>query len=153
LTNDLSLYRNRYRQHGGKQISCFYAAPKGVNPIAKEKPWFNYIDYAEELLNIKATRINTKELNVTAPSLSKETTTANIHKKKVPQNHENSEHNSIEALPFEEVNIPPSKLKVHHWNLPLLVRAVIFCQIMDCCIEIEKRQQNCLCPLLKKQTV
>jgi hypothetical protein len=93
----------------GKQISCFYAAPKGVNPTAKEKPWFNYIDYAEELLNIKATRSNTKELNVMLPSLFKETKTANTHKRKAPQNHENSEHSSIEALPFEEVNIPPSK--------------------------------------------
>jgi hypothetical protein len=91
IDDDLSLYRNRYRQHGGKQISCFYAAPKGVNLIAKEKTWFNYIDYAEELLNIKAT----------APSSSKETTTANTRKRKVPQNHENSEHTSIEALPFE----------------------------------------------------
>ncbi len=60
IDDDLSLYRNRYCQHRGKQISCFYAAPKGVNPIAKEKPWFNYIDYAEELLNTKATRSNTR---------------------------------------------------------------------------------------------
>jgi hypothetical protein len=33
-------------------MSCFCAAPEGVDSIAKEKPWFNYIDYAEELLNI-----------------------------------------------------------------------------------------------------
>jgi hypothetical protein len=46
------------------------------------------------------------------PSLSKETMTANTHKRKAPQNHENSEHSSIEALPFEEVNILSSILKV-----------------------------------------
>jgi hypothetical protein len=61
---------------------------------------------------LTATRSNTKELDVMVPSLSKETTTANTRERKVPQNHENSEHSSIEALPFEEVNITPSKLKV-----------------------------------------
>jgi hypothetical protein len=45
-------------------------------------------------------------------SLFKETTSANTHKRKAPQNHINSEHNSIEKLSFEEVNIPPSKLMV-----------------------------------------
>jgi hypothetical protein len=28
----------------------FYAAPNGVKPTMKEKPWFNDIDYAEDLL-------------------------------------------------------------------------------------------------------
>jgi hypothetical protein len=60
----------------------------------------NNIDYAEELLNIKATRSSMKDLNVMLPSLSKETTTANTRKRKAPQNHENSEHSSIEASPF-----------------------------------------------------
>jgi hypothetical protein len=54
IDNDLSLNRNRYHQQGGKQIiSCFYEALKGVNPIAKEKSWFNYIDHAEELRILK----------------------------------------------------------------------------------------------------
>jgi hypothetical protein len=45
-------------------------------------------------------------------SLFKESTLANTRKRKAPKNHENSEQSSIEKLPFEEVNIPPSKLMV-----------------------------------------
>jgi hypothetical protein len=32
-------------------------------------------------------------------NLSKETTSANMRKRKAPQNHENSEHSSIDKLP------------------------------------------------------
>jgi hypothetical protein len=84
IDDDFSLYKNRYRQHGGKQISCFYAAPKGANPIAKGKPWFNNIDYAEDLLKTKATRNNTMDLHVKLPGTSEEKT-MNTHKRKNPQ--------------------------------------------------------------------
>ncbi len=53
IDNELSLYKNRHCPKGGKQICCFYAAPNGVKNKIKEKPWFNYIDYAEDLIKLK----------------------------------------------------------------------------------------------------
>ena len=63
IDDELSLYRNRHRPKGGKQIYCFYAAPKGVKPTIKEKQWHNYIDYAYDLLNKKITRSETLHLS------------------------------------------------------------------------------------------
>jgi hypothetical protein len=77
------------------------------------------------------------------PSSSKETT-ANTHKRKTPQNHENCEHSSNEALPCEEVNIPPSKLKVLSLEPSATSVHHDICWIMDCFIGIQQRQQNCL---------
>jgi hypothetical protein len=58
IDDELSLYRNRYHPKGGKQIYCFYAAPKGVKPTINEKQRHTYIDYSYDLLNRKITRLN-----------------------------------------------------------------------------------------------
>jgi hypothetical protein len=63
IDDELSLYRNRHCPKGGKQIYCFYVAPKGVKPTIKEKQWHNYIDYAYDLLNKKNTRSETLYLS------------------------------------------------------------------------------------------
>jgi hypothetical protein len=68
IDQDLSMYKNRYKQHGGKQIYCFYSAPSGAKPTVNEKPWFNYIDYAEDLLKTRVTRVNSLQLTVPIPS-------------------------------------------------------------------------------------
>ena len=99
IDDELSLYRNRHRPKGGKQIYCFYAAPNGVKPTIKEKPWFNYIDYAEDLLQIKTTRTKT--------FVFKDTTTVpeeqevHTHKRKTPQNQEICERGFSDATPWE----------------------------------------------------
>ena len=63
IDDELSLYRNRHRPKGEKQIYCFYAAPKGVKPTIREKQWYNYIDYADDLLSKKITRSETLYLS------------------------------------------------------------------------------------------
>jgi hypothetical protein len=52
IDNTLCLYKSRHRP----------ATPKGEKPIHKEKPWHNYIDDANSLLNKVLTRSEKKQL-------------------------------------------------------------------------------------------
>jgi hypothetical protein len=110
IEDELSLCGNRHHPKGGKQIYCFCAAPKGVKPIIKEKPWFNYIDYAEDLLKTKVTRSNAAQLNVTIPISEKD----EVHtcKRKRPQNQEKCELGLNSAKPLGESKVTPSTLRV-----------------------------------------
>jgi hypothetical protein len=63
IDDELSLYKNRHHPKGGKQIYFFHAAPKGVKPTLREKQWYSYINYADDLLNKKITRSETLYLS------------------------------------------------------------------------------------------
>ncbi len=65
----LCLYKNRHRPKRGKQLYCFYATPKGEKPTLKEKPWHNYIDNANSLLNKVLTRSEKRNSSVVPLSI------------------------------------------------------------------------------------
>ena len=104
VDEDLSIYKNRYRPYGGKQIYCFYSAPSGAKPTVKENPWFNYIDYAEDLLNLRVTRTNTLQLTTDIPA---EADLAHTRKRKKPQTQENNESEWNASKPLEENKVSP----------------------------------------------
>jgi hypothetical protein len=93
IDDELSLYRNRHRPKGGKQIYCFYAASKGVKPTIKEKQWHNYIDYAYDLLNKKITRSETLYLSEGTKELAQKKSPDVAQKRLRPQT--NSESNLL----------------------------------------------------------
>ena len=101
---ELSLYRNRHRPKGGKQIYCFYAAPNGVKPTVKEQHWFNYINYAEDLLQIKTTR--TKTLVFKDTKTVQEEQEVHTRKRKRPQNQEICEPGLSKATPLGDTTNP-----------------------------------------------
>jgi len=111
IDNDLCIYKNRYRPNGGKQTYCFYSAPSGAKPTVKEKPWFTYINYAEDLLKTKVTRTNTLQLAINPPPIP---SAGSVHtrKRKKPQNHENNENEWNPKTPLEEFKEFPSSLEV-----------------------------------------
>jgi hypothetical protein len=51
----ISLYINKHRPKGEKQIYCFYAAPRGKKRQGKNatKEWFKEVSLAIDLLNLK----------------------------------------------------------------------------------------------------
>ena len=99
VDEDLSIYKSRYRPFGGKQIYCFYSAPSGAKPTATEKNWFNYINYAEDLLiKTRVTRTNTLQLTTNIPEKADNPT----RKRKKPQTQENNESEWIASKPLEE---------------------------------------------------
>ena len=59
IDDELSLYRNRHRPKGGKQIYCFYAAPKGVTPTIKKSN-------CEDILHVLPIRSNAADRQRTA---------------------------------------------------------------------------------------
>jgi len=104
IDDELSLYRNRHRPKGGKQIYCFYAAPNGVKPTVKEQHWFNYINYAEDLLQIKTTR--TKTLVFKDTKTVQEEQEVHTRKRKRPQNQEICEPGLSEATSLGDTTDP-----------------------------------------------
>ena len=105
IDSELNLYRNRYRPKGaGKQIWCFYSAPSGAKPTIKEKPWFNYINYAEKLLNLRVTRTNTLQLTT---EIASEADLVHTRKRKKPQTQEICENKWNASKPLEENKVSP----------------------------------------------
>jgi len=57
IDDSLSLYKRKFRgKDSSRQVWCFYAAPKDEQPIQNGNNWYDDIDYAHDLLNIKITR-------------------------------------------------------------------------------------------------
>ena len=104
VDEDLSIYKNRYRPYGGKQIYCFYSAPSGAKPTAAEKNWFNYINYAEDFLKTRVTRTNTLQLTTNIPAKADLNLT---RKRKKPQTQENNESEWNASKPLEENKVSP----------------------------------------------
>jgi hypothetical protein len=88
----------------GKQIYCFYSAPSGAKPTVTEKNWFNYINYAEDLLKTRVTRTNTLQLTTNIPAKADLNLT---RKRKKPQTQENNESEWNASKPLEENKVSP----------------------------------------------
>jgi len=58
INNSICLYRNKHRPKGGKQMHCFYSAPKGETPIGDNATSNWFLKITTELLNVKVTRSN-----------------------------------------------------------------------------------------------
>jgi hypothetical protein len=58
VNEHISLYLNKHKPKGDKQIYCFYAAPRGEKPLGKNatKEWLKEVSLATDLLNFKKTR-------------------------------------------------------------------------------------------------
>jgi hypothetical protein len=52
INDGICLYRNKHRPKGGKQMHCFYSAPKGETSIGDNANSNWYLNITKELLNV-----------------------------------------------------------------------------------------------------
>jgi hypothetical protein len=74
VNEHLSLYQNKYRPKGGKQIHCLSAVPRGDKPtgIDASSKWFTNINNASDLRSKNITRSTTLNFNSSSITETKE---------------------------------------------------------------------------------